>query len=456
MTGALALLAVIGAAHAAVLVAGYTGPAARLAGGLAVVAGNYGLRRLLFLDPVLAAEPVAWFGLILLGDMVLALLVVMSAARPAGPLRLHPADWAVGALVLASILLAVGDPRVPLEVRAAHWKDEYFYVCAYVLARLNGPHALERPGPLAWLAGGAVAVAAWQALAGPLAVDIAWIASGRSVLAGGGVEAVAGAHGLGNLEAGWIRPYGFFGNGTDFGVFLAAVALLAVAARGGRPRAWLRPLPLLCVAGVLLSVVRFTWAVLALGAVAQLLLGTLGGLRRTVRLAVLGGAVTASGGLFLALGPVLGDSGSLFGRAFVTGTYGERLEAQAAYAARLADEPSILWLGEGFGGHGSAAAKFGFAAPGPAIAHHSRLFDLVQDGGVALAGLTLLPLLLALRGGAADPVRGGALAFCLAFLAVAALLGAKSALLQTLTWGLLGVAVARAPLPAARLRERPA
>lgn len=455
MIGAAVLLAAIGAAHAAVLVAAYTGPAARLAGGLLVVAGNYGLRRLLFLDPVLAAEPMAWFGLILLGDLVLALLVVMSLAKPAAPLRPHPADGAVAVLILASVLLAVGDLRVPLEVRAAHWKDEYFYLCAYALARLNGPQALTRPGPLAAVAVLAVAVAAWQAAAGPLAVDLAWIASGRSMLASG-ADAVAGAHGLGNLEAGWIRPYGFFGNGTEFGVFLAAVALLAVAARGGGVSAWLRPLPLLCVAGVLMSVVRFTWAVLALGAVAQILLGTVGELRRTVRLALLGGTVAALGLAFLAASPVLGDSGSLFGRAFVTGTYGERLEAQAAYAAHVVEIPSILLLGEGFGGHGSAAAKFGYQAPGPRIVHHSRLLDLVQDGGLVLAGLTVLPILLAMRGGTADPVRAAALAFCLAFLTAAALLGAKSALLQTLTWGLLGVAVARAPMVAADLREQPA
>lgn len=446
------LLAVIGVLHAAVLVAGYMGPAARLGGGLAVVAGNYGLRRLLFLDPALAADPMAWFGLILLGDLTLLLLVLMSVARPAASLRLHPADIAVGVLLLASILLAAGDLRVPLEVRAAHWKDEYFYLCAYVLARLNGPDALRRPGVLAWLAGAAVAVAGWQAVAGPLAIDVAWIASGRSVLAGG-TDAVTGAHGLGNLEAGWIRPYGFFGNGTDFGVFLAAVALLAVGARGGRAKDWLRPLPLLCAAGVVLSVVRFTWVVLALGAVAQALLGTVGEVRRTVRLSLLGAGLAGAGVLFVALSPVLGDSGSLFGRAFVTGTYGERLAAQAAYAAHLAEHPSILLLGEGFGGHGSAAAKFGHVPPGPAIAHHSRLLDLVQDGGVVLAGLTLVPVVLALRGGADDPVRAAALAFCVAFLAAAVLLGAKSAVLQTLTWGLLGVAVARARPAPVRLRE---
>lgn len=448
LTG-LAVLAVIGALHVAVLVAAYTGPRARLVGGLVVIAGNYGLRRLLFLDPVLGAEPLAWFGLILLGDLVFVLLLVMSAARPEGVPRLHVADLAVAALLVVSVALAVVDVRVPLEVRAAHWKDEYLYIGAYALARLNGPHALDRPGLLGGVAVAAVAVALWQALDGPLAVDLAWIASGRSVLAPG-ADAVAGAHGLGNLESGWIRPYGFFGNGTDFGVFLAAVALLAVAATGGGIRGWLRPLPLLCVAGVLLSVVRFTWVVLALGMVFQVVLGVAGELRRTVLLGLLGGGVAVAGVVFLTVAPVLGDSASLWGRAFVLGTYGERAEAQAAYAGRLAEQPSILLLGEGFGGHGSAAAKFGFTAPGPVIVHHSRLLDLVQDGGMVLLCLTMLPVVLALsRGGrgGGDPVRAAAVSFCLAFLIAASVLGAKSALLQTLTWGLLGVAVNRAAAP---------
>lgn len=442
LTGFL-VLGGIGAVHAAILVAAFTGPQARLIGGLAVIAVNYGLRRLLFLAPSVGGDAMAWFGIILLGDLVFVLLLVMSAARPAGPLRLHPADVAVGGLLLLSLLLAVGDLRVPLEVRAAHWKDEYLYVGAYALARLNGPRALERPGLLGGLAVAGLAVALWQAVAGPLSIDVAWIASGRSVLASG-ADAVAGAHGLGNLEAGWIRPYGFFGNGTDFGVFLTAVALLAVAAQGGGARAWLAPLPLLCAFGVALSVVRFTWLVLVLGVVLFALLMTVGEARRTLRLIALAGVLVASGAVFLTVAPILADSGSLIGRAFVTGTYGERAEAQAAYLAHLAAHPSILALGEGFGAHGAAAAKFGHGAPEPGIAHHSRLLDLIQDGGVALLGLALLPVVLALGGGGRpDPVRAAGLAFCLAFLAAAAVLGAKSALLQTLMWGLLGSAVTR-------------
>lgn len=447
MLNEVAVLAVIGALHVVVLVAAFTGPRARLVGGLVVIAGNYGLRRLLFLDPALGAEPLAWFGLILLGDLVFVLLLVMSAARPDGPPWLHPADMAVVALLVVSVGLAVADVRVPLDIRAAHWKEEYLYIGAYALARFNGPHALDRPGLLGGMAVAAVAVALWQALDGPLAVDLAWMSSGRSVLAPG-ADAVTGAHGLGNLDAGWIRPYGFFGNGTDFGVFLGAVALLAVGASGGGMRGWLRPLPLLCAAGVLLSVVRFTWVVLALGMVFQAVLGVTGELRRTALLGLLGGGVAVAGVVFLTVAPVLGDSASLWGRAFVTGTYGERAEAQAAYADRLAEQPSILLLGEGFGGHGSAAAKFGFTAPGPVIVHHSRLLDLVQDGGLVLLGLTALPVILVLRGGGGgDAVRGAALAFCLAFLIAASLLGAKSALLQTLTWGFLGVAVNRAAVP---------
>ena len=444
MLSGLAFLILIGAVHVIILVAAYTGPRARLVGGVVVIAGNYGLRRLLFLAPTLGADPSAWFGLILLGDLVFVLLLVMSAVRPVVPMRLHGADIAVGGLVMLSVLMAVGDLRVPLDVRAAHWKDEYLYVGAYALARLNGPWALERPGLLGVLAVAAVAVALWQTVAGPLAVDVAWIASGRSMLAPA-VEAVAGAHGLGNLEAGWIRPYGFFGNGTDFGVFLAAVALLAVAAGGGGVRAWLRPLPLLCIAGVLLSVVRFTWVVLALGMVFQAVLGAAGVVRRVAFLGVLGGGLAVAGVAFLTIAPMLGDSGSLWQRAFVMGTYGERAEAQADYAKHVAEQPSILLIGEGFGGHGSAAAKFGLVMEGPDIRHHSRLFDLVQDGGLVLLGLTVAPVIFALRGGGQpDRVRGAALAFCLAFLIAAVLLGGKSALLQTLTWGLLGVAVSRA------------
>lgn len=467
MTGFLILGAVYGL-HAAVLLAGFTGPRARFAGGMALVAVNYGLRRLLFLDPVLGADPAAWFGLILLGDFVFALLIGMSAMRPAQPLRLQAVDIAVGILFLATVVLALTDGRVPLTVRAAHWKDEYFYLGAYVLARLNGPRGVEGIGILGSLAVAAVGLALWQSLAGPLWVDLAWIASGRSVLTTGGTAALAGAHGVGNLEAGWIRPYGFFGNGTDFGVFLVAVAVLAAAAplpvnRPVSPAAFLgrmmRPVPLLCAAGVVLSVVRFTWAVLALAVLFTLVLGTAGTLRRSVRLALFGGGLAVVGTGFILLAPEVAGSGSLFERAFVTGTYLERLEAQAAYLGLLAERPTILLVGEGFGAHGSAAAKFAFEPAGPSIDHHSRVLDLVQDGGLGLLVLTLLPLVLALwMPGGADPRRAATLGFCLAFFMAAALLGAKSALLQTLYWGLLGAAVnrslaawteraARAPLP---------
>lgn len=457
MLGSL-LLAGIGAVHLATLLAGFTGARARLLGGLGVIAVNYGLRRLLFLDPALGGNGMVWMGLILLGDLTLVLLVAMSAARPAGRPCWTVADGAMVALCLGTLAFALGDLRLPAVVRLAHWKEEYLPLLAYVLARLNGPEAAARPAVLAAVAvlGGGVAL--WQAIGGPLPIDIAWMMSGHSVLTGTGLDAVAGAHGLGNLDGGYLRPYGIFGNGTDFGVFLAFVGLWAIAARlpeGGVsfPRfasAALRPLPMLCLLGALVSVVRFTWAVWALGGLFLALFLARGGMERGLRLWGLGTALAAAAAAFLALAPVLGDSGSLTGRAFVTGTYWDRWQAQDALLERFAERPALLLTGEGFGVNGAAARKFLPDPEVPRIEPHSRVLDLLQDGGVPLLLLVLAPVLLAFRGGARDPVRAAMLAFMAAFLLCAALLGAKSLLLQTLTWGALGIAVTR------QTREAPA
>lgn len=435
--------------HGAALLVAFGGPGRRFAAGVAVVAANYGLRRLLFLDPVLGAEPMAWYGVILLGDMTLALIVSMAAMHPAAGTRLTRTDLAVAALAVVATLLAVVDDRTSGLMRAAHWKDEYFYLIVYVLARLDPP-LRQVSGLLAGIAGVGVAVAAWQAVMGPTPLDLAWVASGRSMLADHGGAEVVGAHGLGNLEAGWLRPYGVFGNGTDMGVFLTLLALLAAAQRlpQGRTitaglllRALGRPLPVLCLLGVLLTVVRFGWAVAAVAVGAVLVLGVQGAVRRTMRLAAVGlsGALVIGG--FVAVAPALAGTGGLFERAFVTGTWLDRVQAQAVFLDHLTAHPGVLVSGEGFGAHGSAAAKFGPPDRPEAIAHHSRLFDFVQDGGLGLALLQALPLVLAVAARPTEPVRVVALAFVLALFACAALLGAKSALLATCSWAALAIAV---------------
>lgn len=431
--------------HVAALLAAFGGPGRRFAAGVAVVAANYGLRRLLFLDPALGAEPMAWYGAILLGDLTLALIVVMAVMRPAPGTRLTRTDLAVAALAVVATLLAAVDDRTPALVRAAHWKDEYFYLVAYLLARLDPP---RRPvtGVLAAIALAGVAVAVWQAVMGPTPLDLAWVASGRSMLADHGGAEVVGAHGLGNLEAGWLRPYGVFGNGTDMGVFLTFVALLAAAQRLPETRAitagaLTRPLTVLCLLGVLLTVVRFGWAVAALAIAAVLVLGVQGPVRRTMRVAALGlSGVLVIGG-FVAVAPAIAGTGGLIERAFVTGTWLDRVQAQGAFLDHLAAHPLVLVSGEGFGAHGSAAAKFGPPARPETIAHHSRLFDFVQDGGLGLALLQTLPLVLALAARPTEPVRVAALGFCVALFVCAALLGAKSALLATCAWAALGIAV---------------
>lgn len=465
MSGAL-LLGLIGALHLGLLVAAFTSPAARLAGGLAAIALNYGLRRLLFLDPALGASQGAWLGLILLGDLTLVLIVAMSAARPAGRPTVTATDLAVAGVALVTVALALADGRLPAVVRLAHWKEEYLALAAYALARLNGPAAAARPGALAAVAVAAVGVVLWQAVVGPLPIDIAWVRSGHSVLTAGGAAEIVGAHGLGNLEAGFLRPYGLFGNGTDCGVFLAFVGLWAVAARlpaggaGARAlaRAALRPLPLLCALGLLLTVVRFTWLVGALGLL-LLALGTArGGAARGLRLWVLGTALAAGAGGFLLLAPLVGGSGSLVERAFVTGTWADRADSHAAVRDRVQADPAILLIGEGFGANGAAARKFLPAPETPRVEPHSRVLDLLLDGGLPLVAVVLAPLALALGGGGAgDPVRAAMLAFAGAFLLGAALVGAKSMLLQTLVWAALGIAVTRrAAAPAPRTAEAPA
>jgi hypothetical protein len=449
---AVLLAAGVVAGHVGVLLGGFGGGAARLWGGLGIIAVNYGLRRLLFLDPALGSGEAAWRGLILLGDLTLLLLVAMSAARPVGRPRVEAADLAVAALALVTLALAVADDRLPMIVRLAHWKEEYLYLAAYVLARLNGPAAAARPGPLAGLALAGVAMALWQAVAGPLPIDLAWVRSGHSLLTEGGAQAVAGAHGLGNLAAGYLRPYGFFGNGTDFGVFLAVVGLWSAAARlpvGPCPwprllAALLRPVPLACLLGIVVSVVRFTWAVWALGVLSMALLTARGGGGRALRLWGLGSLMAGAAIAFLAVAPFVGGAGSLVGRAFVTGTYQDRLDTQGAVLAALAEHPSWLAIGEGFGANGAAARKFLPPTERPVIEPHSRLLDLVLDGGLGLLVLAVAPLVLAARGGGGgDPQRAALLAFAVSLMICAALLGAKSSLLQALYWGALGMAVTR-------------
>lgn len=444
------LLAAIGGLHVGILLAAFKGPESRLIGGLFLISINYGLRRLLFLDGGLGHDVSAWFGLILLGDLVLILVVVMSAMAPAARPRLLAEDLAVLALVLGTTLMVTLDDRTSLTVRLAHWKDEYLYLLAYPLARLNGPWTAQRLGVLAGLAVLGVAVALWQAVVGPLSIDLSWVASGRSVLVGEGLP--AGAATLGNLEAGWLRPYGVFGNGTDFGVFLACIGLLAVARCLPAGQASIRqlglavikPLPMLCILGLLLTVVRLTWAVWIFGIIFLALFMAADPAARVRRLLAFGSGAALLGGIFVIASASLASSDDLLGRAFVTGTYGARVEAQVAYVAHLAETPSVLLAGEGFGLHGAAARKFGAEPPWPIIHHHSRIFDLLQDGGLVLVLLVLAPLALCLRGGArGDPVRAAALSFACAFLLCATLLGAKSALLQTLFWAMIGLASTR-------------
>lgn len=433
------LLAGLGGVHLVAILVAYGGPMARFTAGLAVILCNYGLRRLLFLDPLLADSEMLWLGIILLGDMTLALIVLMGGlARPTPPGGWRGADGAVVALLLWSLALALLDGRVPQMARLAHWKEEYFYLLAYGLARWNGVPGLApgRSRLLVGVAGLAVAVALSQALFGPNPLDRAWLDSGRSVLLRN--EALEGAHVLGNLGAGYIRPWGIFGNGTDYGVVLAFIAVFAWAVRRWGVVA-------LSLAGVGLGTVRFTWAV-ALAALGLRAVLSPSGSWPTRAVALAAGAM-ALGAVFLLLAPLVGGSDTLLGRAFVTGTLWDRWEGQGAMVARLGESPALLLTGEGFGLYGSAALKFGFMTEDRLIAHHSRIFDLIQDGGVILLVLTVLPLVLVSRRRGDSATARAGLAFAWSLLLLAAVLGAKSAVIQTLFWASVGLALVREERP---------
>ena len=183
--------------------------------------------------------------------------------------------------------------------------------------------------------------------------------SGRSVLAQGGTYEVVGAHGLGNLEAGWLRPYAFFGNGTDMGVFMAFVWAL-VRASHSLEMSWKRRMSLvfLCACGSFLTMVRFTWVVFWGTVFGQLFIRLSSSFWRwaMVFFIVLGMAISAV--WVVSVVPQERSIDSFLDRVLFTGTYVQRVHAQTAWFQYVAQDPGILLIGKGFGAGGAAYAKF--------------------------------------------------------------------------------------------------
>lgn len=443
---AMAIVLLVGLAYSSLLLYAACGEGHRFSAALTGLAINYGLRRLLFLDPWLGQSELAWYTLIIVADVFVVLVFFLGTVSG----RSVPADCVTDYLVFALLALTLGlallDPRVPWMVRFAHWKEEYGCLIFYFLVRQCGTAAGTRYGlPLFLVIAGLV----WggiQMVDGPGMLDLAWIESGRSVLARGGAVGVTGAHGLGNLEAGWLRPYAFFGNGTDMGVFMAFSWVLSRPRPGGVVEILVRTgLAALCAAGTVLTMVRFTWVVLA-GAMLGSILGRLRSvLVRVLVLLLIGMVCVPSLEAIQAVALRWEHTHSLVGRVFVTGTYLQRWHAQVAWLDQVLHNPGVLLVGYGFGASGSAMTKFAPEQSPHAgdVYHHSRAMDLVEDGGMALLVLVIAILVSASRGSGRDALGQGMVSFAWSLMLASVFLGGKSVVLAALFWSALGLAVNR-------------
>ena len=448
---ALGIISGVGIVYCFLFLYALMGPAERFSAAISNVTINYGVRRFLFYDSGLGQSELAWYALILLGDTFVILMIILNLTDAFRPFLWTCADWFIAFLIVVTICLACMDPRVPLLIRLAHWKEEYACLLFYVLSRQCGREVGMSVGPLLGLS---VLAAVWsmrQIIWGPTALDIAWIESGRSVLAQSGTHEVVGAHGLGNLEAGWLRPYAFFGNGTDMGVFMAFVWAL-VRARHCVEMSWMRRILLLslCACGSFLTMVRFTWVVFCGTVIGQFFTRLSSSLWRwgIILCVTLGLGTTAIG--VLSVAPQGGPIGSLFDRVLFMGTYTQRVYAQVAWFQRLAQDPGVLFIGKGFGAGGAAHAKFSEPVELDENAppyHHSRALDFIEDGGILLLILVALALGTGLRNIRHTDILSCTMASFVAFLVVASVfLGGKSVLLGSLLWSALGVVVSRREL----------
>lgn len=443
---AAAIVLLIGLVYSGLLLYATSSDGARFTAALTALVINYGLRRLLFLDPWLGQSELAWYALILVADGFVALVFVLGVINA----RSVPLHTGIDHLVLALLGLTLGllllDFRVPWMIRLAHWKEEYGCLIFYFLARQCGPSAGTAYGmPLSLVAGGLVWGTA-QLIGGPGVLDLAWIESGRSVLVRDGAVSVVGAHGLGNLEAGWLRPYAFFGNGTDMGVFMAFAWVLCRPRPGGPVEVLVRTgVAGLCVAGTALTMVRFTWVVLGGAMLGSLLVRVRFVFARILALVVVVFGSIPAIEVMQAMAPQWEHTRSLLGRVFFTGTYLQRWHAQLAWLEHAVQEPGILFLGKGFGAMGSAMTKFApeLRPHADQAYHHSRAMDFVEDGGITLLVLILAILVAASRGGQRDALGQGMLSFAWSLMLTSVFLGGKSVLLAALFWGALGIAVNR-------------
>lgn len=445
---ALGIISGVGVMYVTLFLYALTGPGARFTAAISGLAVNYGVRRFLFYDLALGQSEIAWYVLILVGDLFVGLIMVIGLIEAPRPFSWARADCYVGLLIIFTVFLACVDERVSVIVRFAHWKEEYGCLFLYVLARQCGKDAGRCVGLLLSLSIVAVFWSIRQIVWGPSALDIAWIESGRSVLAQEGIVEVVGAHGLGNLEAGWLRPYAFFGNGTDMGVFMAFVWALASACHSFGV-SWKRRFSLLflCAFGSFSTMVRFTWVVFLGTVVGQIFMWLPSSLWRWGIFICTG---LSLGGAALWIGSITSQGehvGSLLDRVFFTGTYIQRVHAQTAWFQNMAEKPVHLFIGKGFGANGAAHAKFSGPIEGDEDSppyHHSRALDLVEDGGCFLLILVALTLWTGLRSVKHSDVLSCRMAsFVGSLVIVSVFLGGKSVLLGALLWGSLGVVVNR-------------
>jgi hypothetical protein len=101
---------------------------------------------------------------------------------------------------------------------------------------------------------------------------------------------------------------------------------------------------------------------------------------------------------FLLVAAELREMRGPVGRIFTTGTYtGGRLTHWGEFFDDVVANPHMLLIGGGIGSDSATAAKFGVGARGSRILHHNYLFTMIEDGGLILAVLWIIPLVIAVR-----------------------------------------------------------
>jgi hypothetical protein len=415
---------------------------------------NYGVRRLIFLDPVASESQWLWLSLTLFGDLTLIVLLLVSVAARGYRIPLRAADKAVLVLFAFTVILALGDPRGPVLTKTAYWKSHYFYILAFFLARWNSPP--ERTARITLYAVAVVAVADGlrQFFFGLNLIELGWIDSGFSILANS-TEQVTGAHYLGDLSAGFVRVFSFFSGPTAYGTFL--VFTLSIWMResfaehpvtGPRlMRALCHPFVLTLLMGLLITLQRRSWFVLLMYLTLFAVLSTPKQSIRWKRLLTAATLLATLLACFLLVATELRGVKGPVGRIFITGTYtGGRLTYWSEFLEKVAANPHLLLTGDGIGSNSAAASKFGVSIGSRRILHHNYLFTMVEDGGVILAALWFLPLVItgrSLRSASTQPFVSSEVAYTSAVLMAAVLVGGflSNSVELTLYWSGIGIAL---------------